>query len=69
MSTLSDAVLAYHEAIESCANDPERMSSFCTAEGDHLDALYLAMVKAAKIEAGICQDAVKMCMFPNDIQT
>lgn len=41
------AALAYHEAIASCANDPERMASFCTAEGDDLDALYMAWHSAS----------------------
>jgi len=35
------AALRYDAAIETCADDPERMASFCTAEGDDLDALYL----------------------------
>lgn len=36
------AALAYDQAIRACANDPNRMSSFCTAEGNDLDALYFA---------------------------
>ena len=31
----------------SCANDPDRMSSYCSAQGDDLDALYFRMVNAA----------------------
>lgn len=34
------AAIAYDDAIQQCANDPDRMSSFCTAEGDTLDTLY-----------------------------
>ena len=34
------AGIIYSKAIESCANDPEKMASFCTAEGDTLDELY-----------------------------
>ena len=45
---LAQAVLAYDAAIQSCANDPERMASFCTAEGDSLDALYFTMVTMAR---------------------
>ena len=45
---LADAVLAYDTAIHSCANDPEKMSSFCSAEGDDLDTLYFNMVNAAR---------------------
>lgn len=45
---LAEAVLAYDAAIKSCADDPEKMASFCTAEGDDLDKLYFDMVNAAK---------------------
>jgi hypothetical protein len=34
------AAIAYDAAIQSAANDPEKMSSFCSAEGDDLDVLY-----------------------------
>lgn len=34
------AAVAYDDAIRSCANDPDRMASFCTAAGDDLDSLY-----------------------------
>ncbi len=44
---LADHVLAYDAAIQACANDPERMASFCTANGDDLDMLYHRMVEAA----------------------
>ena len=47
---LSAAVLAYDAAIRGCANEPERMASFCTAEGDDLDTLYLAMIQAASLQ-------------------
>lgn len=45
---LAEAVLAYNKAIQSCANDPKRMASFCTAQGDELDALYFKMVNLAR---------------------
>jgi len=48
---LRDAVLAYDAAIQACANDPTKMSTFCSAEGDDLDDLYAAMLEAARPEA------------------
>jgi len=36
----AEAAIRYDEAIQSCVGDPDRMSSYCTAEGDDLDALY-----------------------------
>lgn len=44
---LAKAVQDYDRAIESCGNDPEKMSSFCSAQGDDLDSLYFNMVRAA----------------------
>lgn len=40
--------IAYDEAIRSCADDPKKMASFCTAEGESLDALYAAWIVAAR---------------------
>jgi len=34
------AAVAYDHAIRSCADSPEKMASFCTAQGDNLDTLY-----------------------------
>jgi hypothetical protein len=34
------AALAYDAAIRSCADEPGKMASFCTAEGSTLDMLY-----------------------------
>ena len=31
----------YDEAIRQCSNDPEKMASFCTSQGDTLDTLYM----------------------------
>lgn len=45
---LAREVVAYDEAIQACANDPERMSSFCTAEGEDLDTLFLRAVTLAR---------------------
>lgn len=48
---LAAAVLAYDAALQGCANDPARMTSECTTEGDDLDTLYmrwLALAKAVK---------------------
>lgn len=42
------AALAYDAAIQSCCNDPSRMASFCTAEGDDIDALYAAWIDASR---------------------
>ena len=42
------AAIAYDSAINACANDPEKMASFCTAEGDDLDALYLEWIGLAR---------------------
>ncbi len=42
------AAVKYDEAIKECAGDPNKMSSFCTAQGENLDELYLDwLVKAA----------------------
>lgn len=48
---LPNLVLEYDKAIRSCADDPEKMSSFCTAEDDTLDDLYLQMVDWASLMA------------------
>lgn len=50
--SVADAVLAYDRAIESCANDRAKMSSFCSAQGDDLDALYLKMITVARAVGG-----------------
>lgn len=42
------AAIEYDKAIESCAGDPEKMSSFCTAQGDDLDTLYFDWMTKAK---------------------
>lgn len=34
------AAIRYDAAIQQCANDPAKMSSHCTADGDSLDTLY-----------------------------
>jgi hypothetical protein len=39
-----DAVVAYANAIESCANDPSKMATFQTAQDETLDDLYDAMI-------------------------
>lgn len=48
LSELAKRVIDYDNAIESCGNDPDKMSSLCTAQGDDLDTLYFMMVDAAK---------------------
>lgn len=42
------AAIAYDEAIEQSANDPAAMSSFCTAQGDSLDSLYMDWMTKAR---------------------
>jgi hypothetical protein len=49
------AAVAYDAAIQSAANDPNKMSSLCTAEGEDLDALYarwISLSRAAIAKAG-----------------
>ena len=45
---LALAAVAYDKAIQACANSPDTMSSYCTAEGDDLDALYAQFIDAAR---------------------
>lgn len=45
---LARAVLAYDAAIQLCADDPEKMASFCTTQGDALDDLYFRMLEYAR---------------------
>jgi uncharacterized protein YqfA (UPF0365 family) len=40
--------VAYDSAIQACANNPDAMTSHCTAEGDTLDDLYEAWIAAAR---------------------
>ena len=42
------AAIAYDEAIRACANEPTKMASFCTAQGDTLDNLYAAWMCKAR---------------------
>ena len=35
-----EASIRYDAAIQSCADDPDKMSSYCAAAGDDLDTLY-----------------------------
>jgi len=43
-----NAGIAYDKALQSCGNSPDKMSSFCTALGDDLDALYMDWIKRTK---------------------
>jgi hypothetical protein len=45
---LAKTVVAYDAAIKECADDPEKMASFCTAENETLDTLYSEMLKQAR---------------------
>ena len=42
------AAIRYDDAIRSCANDPKKMASFCSAQGDDLDALYFDWITKAR---------------------
>jgi hypothetical protein len=42
------AAVAYDAAIQQCADSPEKMASFCTAQGDDLDALYAHWINLAR---------------------
>jgi len=43
------AAIEYDDAIRKCANDPKRMASFCTSQGDDLDTLYFAWMTKARL--------------------
>ena len=43
-----EAAIAYDRAIRACANDPDKMASFCTLQGETLDTLYLDWREKAK---------------------
>ena len=47
------AAVEYDNAIRACADDPDKMSSHCTAEGDDLDTLYFRWLTASR--AGIAK--------------
>ena len=38
----------YDDAIKSCGNDPDKMSTYCTAQGESLDHLYTQWQTEAK---------------------
>lgn len=49
-----EAGVVYDEAIQECANDPKKMATSCTAQGDTLDSLYadwISKTRAAIAEA------------------
>ena len=43
-----EAGVRYDAAIASCANDPDKMASYCTAQGEDLDALYFDWLNRAR---------------------
>jgi hypothetical protein len=52
----AEAALAYDAEIQGCANNPDRMASHCTAQGQTLDDLYerwIALSSAALAKAGV----------------
>lgn len=52
------AAIEYDKAIEACAGDPEKMSSFCTAQGDDLDALYFDWITKAREAVATWEDGL-----------
>lgn len=42
------AALEYDRALSACANDPKKMFSFCSAQGDNLDSLYFDWVNKSR---------------------
>lgn len=44
----SRAAVAYDSAIAACGDDPNKMASFCTAQGDDLDSLYAEWICKAE---------------------
>jgi hypothetical protein len=52
----AEAAVAYDAEIQGCANNPDRMASHCTAQGQTLDDLYerwIALSLAALAKAGV----------------
>jgi len=43
-----EAAIQYDKAIRQCADDPDKMASFCTATGDDLDTLYMDWMAKAR---------------------
>jgi len=48
MADALKAAVRYDDAIRSCANDPNRMSSYCTAAREDLDRLYLDWITKSR---------------------
>ncbi len=40
--------IKYDEVIKSCANEPDKMASYCTAEGTTLDSLYFDWMTSSR---------------------
>lgn len=53
LQELARATVAYDEAIMACANDPALMATYCTAQGDDLDALYFEVMTRARTVLGL----------------
>lgn len=47
------AAIAYDKAIKDCANSPQSMSSWCTAQGDSLDVLYADWVSKSRVALAV----------------
>jgi hypothetical protein len=62
------AGIAYDKAIKRCANDPSKMASYCTAQGDDLDDLYLTWIikcREALRELVHTETGKEVCQTPN----
>lgn len=64
---LATAALKYDAAIQACANDPDKMASHCTAEGDDLDTLYADWVSLAR--AAMADDELHSRTNPDEPAT
>lgn len=47
---------AYDRAIRRCANDPDKMATYCTAQGDSLDTLYMIWMLKINIALALADD-------------
>ena len=43
------AGIEYNNALEACGNDPDKMTSYCTAKGDDLDNVYIEWMNKTRI--------------------
>ncbi|MDN2700181.1 hypothetical protein O0882_28110 [Janthinobacterium sp. SUN073] len=58
------AAIAYDKAIKACANSPQSMSSWCTAQGDSLDVLYADWVSKSRAALAVAAAPVQPVAAP-----